>query len=281
MVALVVAAGFLLAACDGGQEGERRRRPQVVTALYPLEFAAERVARGRADIASLTPAGVEPHDLELTSGQVREIREADLLVYLGKGFQPAVQELVPEVEAKVVDALDLVGPVSQDPHVWLDPVLMEEIVNLVKDALSDIDSRNQSRYARNAEELIDELRTVDDSYQNGLSRCQRRQFVTSHEAFGYLAARFNLEQIAISGIDPEQEPSARRLREVADLVRRGRITTIFFETLLPADLAETVARETGATTAKLDPIESAPERGDYLVAMRSNLVELRKALNCA
>jgi zinc transport system substrate-binding protein len=104
--------------------------------------------------------------------------------------------------------------------------------------------------------------------------------VTSHDAFGYLAARFNLEQIGISGIDPEQEPSARRLREVADLVRRRGITTIFFETLLPADLAETVARETGATTARLDPIESVPEGGDYLSAMRANLRELRKALNC-
>jgi zinc transport system substrate-binding protein len=113
-----------------------------------------------------------------------------------------------------------------------------------------------------------------------LSRCDRREFVTSHEAFGYLANRFNLEQVGISGIDPEQEPSAQRLKEVSNLVRSKGITTIFFESLLPPDLAETVARETGATTAQLDPIESPPEGGDYLSAMRSNLAELRKALNC-
>jgi zinc transport system substrate-binding protein len=281
LAALMVATGLLLAACGGGQSGERSRRPEVVTAFYPLEFAAERVASGRANVSNLTPPGVEPHDLELTSGQVREVRRADLLIYVGKGFQPAVQELVPELEGKVVDAFQLGGEVSQDPHVWLDPVLMERIVDLVNEALSDIDRRNESRYARNAEELVDELRSLDDTYQNGLSRCDRRQFVTSHEAFGYLASRFNLEQIGIAGIDPEQEPSAQRLREVADLVRRRGITTIFFETLVPAAVAETVARETGVTTARLDPIESVPERGDYFTAMRSNLAELRKALNCS
>ncbi|MEX2552745.1 MAG: metal ABC transporter substrate-binding protein, partial [Actinomycetota bacterium] len=214
------------------------------------------------------------------SGQVRQIRDADLLIYIGKGFQPAVEALVPELEGKALDVLQLGGPSQNDPHLWLDPVLMVAITNSVATTLSEIDERNKSTYQRNAEDLVAELNVLDDSFQNGLSRCDRRDFVTSHDAFGYLAARFNLEQIGISGIDPEQEPSARRLKEVGDLVKRRGITTIFFESLLPPDLAETVARETGVTTAQLDPIESPPERGDYISAMRSNLEELREALNC-
>jgi len=280
-LALLFVLALALVACgDGGGDDGAPPKPEVVTAFYPLEFVATRVAGSRAEVANLTPAGVEPHDLELTSGQVRQIRDADLLIYIGKGFQPAVEALVPELEGKAFDVLQLGGPAQDDPHLWLDPVLMVAITNSVATTLSDIDERNKSAYERNAEDLVAELNVVDDSFQNGLSRCDRRDFVTSHDAFGYLAARFNLEQISISGIDPEQEPSARRLEEVGDLVKSRGITTIFFESLLPPDLAETVARETGAVTAQLDPIESPPEGGDYISAMRSNLEELREALNC-
>ena len=280
-MAAVVLLLITLGACgEGGEQGREPPKPKAVTAFYPLEFVAKRVAGDKADISNLTPAGVEPHDLELTSRQVRQIRDADLLIYLGQGFQPAVDAVVLEFEGKTLDALQLGGADSSDPHVWLDPVLMVQIANSVADTFSEIDERNKAMYEKNAEELVQELNTVDDSFQNGLSRCIRREFVTSHEAFGYLAARFNLEQVGISGIDPEQEPSAQRLKEVSDLVKSKGISTIFFESLLPSDLAETVARETGATTAQLDPIESPPEGGDYLSAMRSNLAELRKALNC-
>jgi zinc transport system substrate-binding protein len=278
---LLLIVMLALTACgEGGEEEEERRRPRVVAAFYPLEFIARQVAGGRADITNLTPAGVEPHDLELTSGQVRRIREADLLIYVGGGFQTAVEEVVPQMEGRALDTLQIAPSNRADPHIWLDPVLMEEVTNSVRDALSEIDGRSQSRYTAGAVELIGELRALDDSFQNGLALCQRREFVTSHSAFGYLASRFNLEQIAVSGIDPEQEPSPRRLQEVADLVESRRITTIFFESRVPSDVAETIARETGATTAKLDPIESAPDQGDYFGAMRANLVELRKALSC-
>jgi zinc transport system substrate-binding protein len=281
MIGAAILLLMTLGACGGGGEkGGEASKPKAVTAFYPLEFVAKRVAAKKAEISNLTPAGVEPHDLDLTSGQIRRVKDADLLIYLGKGFQPAVEAVLPEFEGKALDALQLGGSRSSDPHVWLDPVLMVQITNSVADTFSEIDKRNKSMYKKNAEELVGELNTLDDSYQNGLSRCERRELVTSHEAFGYLAARFNLEQVGISGIDPDQEPSAQRLKEVSDLVKKKGITTIFFENLLPPDLAETVARETGATTAQLDPIESAPEGGDYLSAMRSNLAELRKALNC-
>ncbi|MGQ0679504.1 MAG: metal ABC transporter substrate-binding protein [Actinomycetota bacterium] len=280
-LALLMAVPLLLTACGGGESGRATRKPSVVTAVYPLEFVARQVAGNKASVENLTPAGVEPHGLELTSGQQRRVRQADLLVYLGQGFQPAVQELIADRDARSLDAISLAQPaLPGDPHVWLDPVLMVAITDALADALGSLDEPNKAVYQRNAGALIEELNDLDDRYQIGLTRCDRRQVVSSHAAFGYLAERYNLEQVGIAGISPDQEPSARRLAEVAGLVKRQGITTIFFESLLPPDLVETVARETSAQTVRLDPIESPPPGGDYLKAMADNLAVLRPALGC-
>ena len=109
--------------------------------------------------------------------------------------------------------------------------------------------------------------------------------MTTHAAFGYLARRYRLEQIPITGLSPEVEPTPRELEEVVDRVRDAKATTVFFETLVSPRLAETVARETGAATAVLNPLEGLSEdeleRGaDYLSVMRENLRALRRGLGC-
>jgi zinc transport system substrate-binding protein len=280
-LALLTLLVGLLAACGGDADEPDNSRRSVVTAFYPLTFVATAVAGDEADVSSITPAGVEPHDIELTAAQVRRVSEADLLVYIGQGFQPAVDELVSEV-ANTLDVLTVRPPGARpnDPHIWLDPILMVGITDTVADALSKIDESNAQTYRENADELISRINELDDRFSNGLSLCDRRTIVTTHESFGYLADRFNLEQVGIAGIDPDQEPSARRLEEVAEIVEAKDITTIFFESLLPEDLAETVAKETGAKTAVLDPLESPPRTGDYISAMRDNLSALRKAMGC-
>lgn len=280
LVLLTLSMG-LLAACGGGDEEADDSRRSVVTAFYPLTYIATAVAGEEADVSSVTPAGVEPHDIELTAAQVRKVSEADLLAYIGQGFQPALDKLVPEV-ANTLDVLTVRPPGARtnDPHIWLDPILMAGITDTVADALSKIDASNAKTYRKNADELITRINELDDNFSNGLSRCDRRTIVTTHESFGHLADRFNLEQVGIAGIDPDQEPSARRLDEVANIVEAEDITTIFFETLLPEDLAETVAEETGAETAVLDPLESPPKTGDYISAMRANLAALRTAMGC-
>jgi zinc transport system substrate-binding protein len=163
-----------------------------------------------------------------------------------------------------------------DPHVWLDPVLFSRVVERIGAALG--------RPAR-AAALVRRLRVLDREYRSGLRRCARRDFVTSHAAFGYLAARYGLRQIPITGIDPEAEPSPQRLQQLIDLVRREHVTTVFFEQLVSPRLAETVARDAGSKAEVLDPIEgltpSEEHRGDdYFSLMRRNLTRLRTALGC-
>jgi zinc transport system substrate-binding protein len=282
IVPVSLLTALILAGCGASTGGNGERT--VVAAFYPLAFVAEELGGVRIDVENLTPPGSEPHDIELTPGDVARIQRADVVLYLSHGFQPAVEQAVAGARGKRIDALAgtvlrrSVGDESDkaDPHVWLDPVLFARLVRRIGSTLG---------YSSRASALFRRLLALDGEYRSGLARCARRDFVTSHAAFGYLAARYHLHQIAITGIDPESEPSPSRLSLLIDLVRRERVTTVFFERLVSPRLAQTVARDAHARAAVLDPIEgltpAEQEQGDdYFSLMRQNLRQLRRALGC-
>jgi zinc transport system substrate-binding protein len=257
--------------CGGGSSSASNT---VVAAFYPLAFAAEQIGGDGISVRNLTPPGVEPHDLELSGSDIRTIADAKLVLYLGGGFQPALEDAIDSTSAHAVDLLDA-GEVS-DPHVWLDPVRYADIAERTGEAL---DRRPE------AGRFTTKLRALDREFARGLSDCQRHEIVTSHAAFGYLAERYGLQQVAITGIAPEVEPTPRELESVVHQVRAAGATTVFFETLVSPRLAETVAREVGAETAVLDPLEGLTEQEiaageDYFSVMRENLAALRKGLGC-
>jgi zinc transport system substrate-binding protein len=289
-----VALLLLVPACGGGSAAGGDGRVEIVASFYPLAFVAGEVGGDLIDVANLTPPGAEPHDLELTPGQVRALSEADLVVYLGDGFQHAVEDAIAEVEGEVIDVLASQDELLQaseheeeeaeesrfDPHIWLDPQRTAAIARLVGDRLAEIDPDDAATYQSNAEDLGSRLDDLDTRYRDGLADCERDSLVTSHEAFGYLAGAYGLEQVGISGIDPEAEPSPQRLAEVADFVEENGVTTIFFEVLVSPDIADTLAEEVGIRTAQLDPLEGPPESGGYFTAMHDNLDALRAGLGC-
>jgi zinc transport system substrate-binding protein len=274
LVLIVLVAALTACGADSSSSDDGSDRLDVVAAFYPLAWAVEQVAGDTVQLRNLTPPGTEPHDVELTARDVERIRSADIVFYLGGGFQPAVEDALEGADGEAIDLL--VDPVGRDPHVWLDPVRFAEIVERVAAALDRQDA---------AAEPVAELRALDREFERGLARCQRREIVTAHEAFGYLARRYRLTQVAITGLSPEAEPTPQRLEEVIDRVRKTGATTVFFETLVSPRLAETVARETGAHTAVLNPIEGLTDEQvdageDYVSVMRENLAALRKALGC-
>jgi zinc transport system substrate-binding protein len=170
---------------------------------------------------------------------------------------------------------------SGDPHVWLDPVRLATIASAVADRLAEVDPDSAAGYRERAGELADELTALDGELREGLASCERQEVVTSHDAFGYLADAYGLEQVAVAGLSPEDEASPRRLAEVAAQAEAAGVTTIFFEESVSPKVAESLAREVGATATVLSPLELAPESGDYLSAMRDNLQRLRTALGCS
>lgn len=264
-----------------------KNRIEVVTAFYPLAEAVQRVGGNNVRVTNLTPPGAEPHDLELTTDQVDEIQDARLVVVMGKGFQPAVEKVASDRDGVTVVVLrDVRATRPDDPHVWLDPVRMRDIVDVVKRSLVRVDRKHAAAYLRQAEAFDAELAQLDADYQAGLSQCTRRTIVSAHDAFGYLTDRYRLRQVSIAGVSPDAEPNPKRLAELTDLVRRERVTTVFAEELVSPKLAQTLAREAGVTTDVLNPLEGLTddERADganYVSVMRSNLAKLRTALNCA
>jgi zinc transport system substrate-binding protein len=277
-IIILISAGALVASgCGGSDEASTRQR--VAASFYPLAFAAEEIGGDSVEVVNLTPPGTEPHDLEPTPSDVRELKDAGLVLLLGHGFQPQLEDAAGDGD-EVIELLDTPGLnrfENDDPHVWLDPARYELIARRIGDELGAPTS--------SVERFVAKLKALDREFRRELANCARDDIVTSHEAFGYLAERYGLNQIPITGLSPEAEPSPRDLSRVIGKVRRTHATTVFFETLVSPRIAEAVASETGARTSVLNPIEGlepaeAKSGQDYFSLMRSNLGALRGALGC-
>lgn len=267
-------------------------RVDVVVGAYPFAWATEQVGGEDVRVTDLVRGNGEPHDVELAPRQVGAVEQADLVVYL-PGFQPAVGDAVRATDAH---ALDLTGPADVraaggdladaprggiDPHVWLDPVRMTEIVLAVRDNLIEVDPQHTTGYLARAATAVAELDRLDTYYRAQLTGCRRSDVVTAHTAFSYLAGRYGLRQVGVTGLDPDSEATPGRVAKVARLAQRLGITTVYFESATSTGLARTVADEIGARTAVLDPIERVEPGEDYLSVMRRNAVALHEGLGCA
>jgi zinc transport system substrate-binding protein len=278
----------------------------VVASFYPLYEFARRVGGEFADVSNLVPAGAAPHDYEPTPHDVAALHAARLVIYNGAGFEPWIEKLLPGLPAGVepvnaTDGLPLVRAEAEhdhapgkespqdreglDPHVWLDPVLAQQQVDLIAAAFARVDPDRRATYEANAAALKGELAALDERYRQTLAACRRKTFITSHAAFGYLAARYGLTMVPISGLSPEAEPPAARLRAVVREARAHRATVIYFETLVSPRVAETIAREVGARTAVLNPLEGLTaedqaQGASYVTVMDANLRSLADGLDC-
>jgi zinc transport system substrate-binding protein len=317
VVATALLGAATLAGCgdEVGGSGTPDDPLHVVASFYPLQWMAEQVGGDRVKVSSLTKPGAEPHDLELTPRAVGAIQDADAVVFLSE-FQPGVDQAVGEAQGEVFDARDATELVpsghateheddhaeeaheadeghdhrhgyevgTTDPHFWLDPTKLAEVSTAFAEALGQADPAHAQAYQANAEVLATRLDRLDADIEAGLAECRQRYLVTSHEAFGYLARRYGLEQVGITGLTPEADPSPKDLAAVADFVEQHGVATVYFETLTSPAVAEALAAEAGAKTAVLDPIEGLTDDSkgsDYIEVMRSDLETLRAGQDCA
>jgi len=286
ILATMMVGAIALSGC-GDSGSKDNGKLDVVAAFYPLAEATRQIGGPKVNVTDLTPPGAEPHDLEPTTDDLDAIESADLDLIMGRHFQTAIETAVHRhAHGEVATILDAIGVPkgSDDPHVWLDPVQMHRIVDAIRKELI-ARSGSASYFDTRATKYLDQVDALDTAYRTGLARCASRVIVTSHEAFGWLAKRYGLEQHAIAGLSPDQEPDPRHIAELTDLVKADHVTTVFTEDLVSPKIAKTLAREAGIKTEVLSPIEALTKRqlkadADYISVMRDNLRKLRIALSC-
>jgi zinc transport system substrate-binding protein len=312
---LTLSAGLALAAAlagCGSSSDAASGRVDVVAAFYPLQFATEQIGGDHVDVTGLTKPGAEPHELELTPKDVAEVSKAELVVY-EHGLQPAVDEAVasqaPDTSLDVAPAarLDLAlqpavghdhaSEVEQhesgeghdhagatDPHFWLDPVRYRDVSRAIADRLSQVDPAHEADYRARAKAFEAKLTKLNHAFATGLAHCERPEIVTSHSAFGYLAQRYHLAQVGITGLSPDAEPDPSQIAAVTRYVQQHDVTTIYSETLVSPATADTIAQETGAKVKVLDPIEGITDKSagnNYFEIMRANLATLESGQSCS
>ncbi len=257
----------------------------VVASVYPLSYLASELGGDRVEVTTITPAGAEPHDYEPTAQDMAVIEQSKLLIMNGSGLEPWGDKVNELFRGSKITIINASGKSTGDPHLWLSPQLAKTEAAAIALGLIKIDPTNKAYYQQREVRLDQALDELDAMYKNGLVNCRQKDFVTSHAAFGYLATEFGLNQIPISGLSPDEEPSAQKLAEIANFVRNHQITYIFFERLVSPKLADTIAKETGAQTMVLDPLEGVTENDlrngkTYITIMQENLAHLRTALEC-
>lgn len=299
---------ILLVTGCGGEAGEISHLDKltVYTSIYPLEDFTRKIGGNHVEVFSVIPPGTEPHDFEISAQTMVKISRADVFVYNGAGLESwaerVVKQLNPDrtltVEAtKGLPLLELGGThdheghettvhnrhANVDPHVWLDPSLAKLQAERIRDALIKKDPQHRSDYQKNYEQLTQELDKLDQEFKEMVEKAPKKTIVVSHDAFGYLANRYGLKTVPISGLSPSDEPSSQELRKMIQHLKENDIDVILFETLVSGKMAEVVRKELNAEALVLNPLENLTEEEkkqgmDYFSVMRMNKENLAKAL---
>lgn len=296
-VLFILVLGYLLnkGSFNAPSSIQNNKKLKVTTSFYPLYFFSAQIGGDKAEVLNITPAGSEPHDYDPTTQDIARLEGSNMLVLNGsvETWGNKIKDNLAGTKVKIIIAgeglftqkLNEAGKTNLDPHIWLSPKLAKKEVKNITQGFIAIDLENKSYYEANEKTLDGKLDNLDNDYKQGLSNCQQKDIITSHAAFGYLAAAYGLNQVPIAGLSPDTEPSAQQLVKVAQFAKGKNVRYIFFESLVSPKLSETIANEIGAKTLVLDPLEglsddSIKQGKNYFTIMEDNLKNLQEALEC-
>lgn len=309
LLAAVAAAGTLLFAACGNtsQDSSKNEDLKIVTTFYPMYDFTKEIVGDEGDVELLIPAGTEPHDFEPSAKERAEISDADVFVYNSSDMEFFVDSLKDSIDTdktKMIEAAKGIKRLESqeeheeehseeadehhdheyDPHVWLDPVLAIQEVKTIARELGEQYPDKKETFTKNADAYIKKLEALDQKYSSELKDAKNRTFVTQHAAFAYMANQYDLKQVAISGVSPDQEPTPSRLAELKDFVKENNIKVIYFEENASSKVAETLSSETGVQLEVLNPLESLTNEQlkngeNYISVMEKNLDALKESIN--
>ena len=272
------------------------KKMAITASFYPLAYVAEQIGGNKVSVFTITPSGAEPHDYEPSPQDIAKITESRVLILNGRNLEPwgnDIKQNIDPTKTEIITAIDAFpsqnisekGKKMIDPHIWQDPIMTKQVAGIVERAFEKADPKNTDAYTANLAVLDAKLDVLDQDFRTGLANCVKKDIVTSHAAFGYLATRYGFTQISIAGLSPDAEPSPKQLADIVTFAKNNNVKYIFFESLASPKLSQTIANEIGAKTLVLNPIEGLTEQErtqgkDYLSIMRENLANLKIALSC-
>lgn len=267
--------------------------------IYPMYDFASKIGGDKINLSTMVPSGTEPHDWEPTAMNITHLEEADVFIYNGAGMEHWVEDVLASLQNEkiiVVEASNNVDFIkghshsekhqedtTHDPHVWLYPLNAKIQMENIKNAFVEADPSNAGYYEANYKKYAAECDALDQEFKDTLAPLVNKDIIVSHEAYGYLSEAYDLHQIGIEGLSADSDPDPARMAEIIDLAKEKNIETIFFEETVSSKVAETIAKEVGAKTAVLSPIEGLSNEqesagDDYFSVMRQNLDALKSAL---
>ncbi|UCE40035.1 MAG: zinc ABC transporter substrate-binding protein [Candidatus Aminicenantes bacterium] len=282
---------------------------KIMTSIFPLKEFAHAVVGEWGDVELLLPPGAEIHAWRPKPSDLVKLSSAEVFVYIGAELEPWADDILRSVKnpnLRVIEAsrgLSLIGHEEEgeehdydypdehkhnirDPHIWLDFIYDKKIIDRIVGVLSEVDPVRHPVFRKNADIYKRKLDALDEMYRKGLAQCDQKTIVLGgHAAFGYLARRYNFSQISLYGLSPDSRPTPRQLIDVVDFIKERGIGTIFFEIEVSSELAQVIAKETGAETRVLNPGASLPKKQDlsrltFLRIMEKNLESLKNGLRC-
>ncbi|MBV1818617.1 zinc ABC transporter substrate-binding protein [Anaerosalibacter bizertensis] len=290
-IVLIIAISLLVGcANDNTTKKDTDGKLVVYTSFYPQYYLAKEIGKDKIDIHSIVPNGVEPHDFEPSMKQIKEVQNANIVVYNGADMEHWMDKLLETIDKKEVDIINSSEFVElvklegrPDPHIWLDPLNMDKIGLEIKNSLVKMDEKNQEFYEKNYAELSSKLQKLNEEYEAVLKDKKRDTILVSHSAFTYITEKYDIEQISVTGISPEEEPSPKVISELIDIAKTKELEYIFLETLASPKTADIIAEEAKLEVLTLNPLEGLTKKEenngeDYISIMEKNLENLKKAL---
>jgi len=304
-IVILLLSGIALSGCAEAGKKPDDQRLKIYVSFYPMYFLASEIAGDKAEVITMVPAGAEPHDWEPAPKTAAELSKADMLIYNGAGMETWLDKILPNIDEKrtrIVDAgqgIELLKSEEHgeeeenieeshehgiyDPHIWVSPIRFRQQAQNVYEALLEIDPENSEYYGKRKMELDSRLSDLVEDIWDASKNFKSNTIVVSHESFGYFADDFSLEQIAIRGINPQEEPSPSKMVELVKKCREKKVKYVFFEKLTSPKLTETLAKEVGAGVLVLNDAAGLSEEDiksgkDYITVMYENLENLKKAL---
>ena len=294
---LAIISMFIISSCSN-ESNNNHQDLIIYTSIYPVQFLVEQIAGDVAEVKSIYPPGVDAHTYEPKTKEITAIANASLFFYIGGGMESFSETVAKALQQQPVKLVEISNQENLflsansneqhqhdlDPHIWLDPSRMILIGEMIKNELINVSSENEAIFTQQFSELKKSLQKLDEDFQNTLSKKSNKKILVTHAAYRYWEERYDLEQIAISGLSSSDEPSQKELANITKLAIENNIQFVLFEQTSSNRIATIVQEHIGAKKLTIHPLEiltekDIEEKHTYIILMYENLNTLDKSMN--